>query len=785
MILIMKATRAWGAQVVLSLCFFGPFVAEGSSLPGLVVAWGAGQTNDPGSVFNHGQSIVPPGLSNVVAIGGGWAHSLALLSSGAVVAWGAGKTNNPTDFLNYGQSIVPTGLSNVAIIAVGGYHCLVLQSNGTLIAWGRNDYGQASVPAELTNVAAVACGGYHNLVLQSNGVVEAWGYNSGGQTTVPQGLSNVVAIAAGWVNSLALQADGTLVGWGSVLPPPGLSNVIATSAGHFHILALRRGGTVAAWGDNSYGQTTIPPGLSSVSAIAAGGEHSMALQSDGKVIAWGYNALRQTNVPPKLNNVVVIAAGFHHSLAITVGPTFLSQPPSPISLRFSAVTNLEVSVSSPSPFGCQWFLNGLPITGAAETNLVISNFDLTKAGVYSVAVTNQHGAATATAVVRLTNSPVVLVDGADVGGGAVSRTNTSQITMSSTFGSAAHIYYTLDGSAPSYLSIPYQGPFELGRTATIRALAYDSAYLSWAEAAPITVQIWPIYPLAATTPGGGSLSFSPVPYSGGNLFVSNTAVTVTAIPASGWSFLGWLGDASGSSPVATVLMNRDMAVEALFGTTIGTNVLGAGQILFDPEVPAYPFDSGIRITAVPQTGNYLMSWAGALSGSSNPSFLVVTNASPVVTALFGPLGAGQYALTVIPQGAGSVAVSPYTNRYSSGRVVTLTAVASPGESFLGWGGDASGSQNPLSVTMTQTKTITASFTQHPLLSTAPLLNGMVEEGFRFSLIGELGVLFRVDSSPDLASWTPLGWITNDHGVSQILDAAALTNALQFYRAVEQ
>jgi hypothetical protein len=180
-----------------------------------------------------------------------------------------------------------------------------------------------------------------------------------------------------------------------------------------------------------------------------------------------------------------------------------------------------------------------------------------------------------------------------------------------------------------------------------------------------------------------------------------------------------------------------------------------------------------------------MSWAGALSGSNNPSVLVVTNASPLVTALFGPLGAGQYALVLIPEGAGSVTASPYTNRYSSGRVVTLTAVASPGESFLGWGGDASGSQNPLSVTMNQSKTITAAFTQHPVLSTAPPLNGMVEEGFRFSLVGELGASFRIDSSADFASWTHLGWITNSYGVSQLLDAAALTNALQFYRAVER
>jgi hypothetical protein len=97
------------------------------------------------------------------------------------------------------------------------------------------------------------------------------------------------------------------------------------------------------------------------------------------------------------------------------------------------------------------------------------------------------------------------------------------------------------------------------------------------------VQITPIYPLTATTPVGGSLSFSPAPYSGGNLFVSNTLVTITATSSNGWSFLGWLGDASGVNRAVALLMNGDMAVEALFGTMIVSNVLGEGQIQFSPQ----------------------------------------------------------------------------------------------------------------------------------------------------------------------------------------------------------
>jgi hypothetical protein len=174
-----------------------------------------------------------------------------------------------------------------------------------------------------------------------------------------------------------------------------------------------------------------------------------------------------------------------------------------------------------------------------------------------------------------------------------------------------------------------------------------------------------------------------------------------------------------------------------------------------------------------------------LNGSNNPNALTITSSNPVVAALFGPLGIGQYALTILPQGAGSVATIPQTNRYSSGTVVTLTALPKPKESFIGWSGDAIGSQNPLSVTMDRSKIITARFTDRPLLSAAPPLNGMFAQGFRFSLIGGLGASFRIDGSADLVNWTPLGQIMNNFGKSQFLDTAAVTNAPQFYRAVGQ
>jgi hypothetical protein len=110
----------------------------------------------------YGETNIPAGLNNVVAIAAGAGHNLALKADGTVAAWGAD---------NYGQTDVPVGLSNVVAIAAGGWHSLALKRDGTVVAWGAGvgtnaeDYGQNLVPAALSNVIQIAAGTVHSLVL--------------------------------------------------------------------------------------------------------------------------------------------------------------------------------------------------------------------------------------------------------------------------------------------------------------------------------------------------------------------------------------------------------------------------------------------------------------------------------------------------------------------------------------------------------------------------------------------------------------------------------------------
>jgi len=70
-----------------------------------------------------------------------------------------------------------------------------------------------------------------------------------------------------------------------------------------------------------------------------------------------------------------------------------------------------------------------------------------------------------------------------------------------------------------------------------------------------------------------------------------------------------------------------------------------------------------------------------------------------------------FTLTVEVLGSGSVAIDPPKTGYHYGEIVMLTATPEPRWIFGGWSGDATGTENPLTITIDRITTITANFTQ--------------------------------------------------------------------------
>jgi hypothetical protein len=271
----------------------------------------------------------------------------------------------------------------------------------------------------------------------------------------------------------------------------------------------------------------------------------------------------------------------------------------------------------------------------------------------------------------------------------------AQIELSTSYPSGA-IFYTLDGTDPTAFSRRYQGPFTLTRSAVLRAVAYSADFTKSGESPPLIIVVRPGYTLRATTAGGGSFTINPP----AGPYASNALVQVTAVPTPGWRFLGWLGDADGASATVSTTMNRNRRVEGVFGTTLTTSVNGSGTVARDPAGEDYPYGTVVQLTGLPASGASFAAWGEAAVSVANPLRFTIASPSPKVSALFLPLAADQAALTVEARGHGTARVFPRGNRFTVGQKVTVTAEPDDGEDFLGWSGDATGTQNPLSLTLT-------------------------------------------------------------------------------------
>ena len=128
----------------------------------------------------------------------------------------------------------------------------------------------------------------------------------------------------------------------------------------------------------------------------------------------------------------------------------------------------------------------------------------------------------------------------------------------------------------------------------------------------------------------------------------------------------------------------------------------------------YPANVNVTLNGTAGTGWNLAGWS-ACTGTGSCTVTMTQNQS--VTATFTQQ---IYRLTVSTSGSGGTVAStdhiincPGTcaNSYSSGTLVTLNATQSPGWSFMGWGGDCSGTGS-CTVTMTQAQSVSATFTQN-------------------------------------------------------------------------
>jgi alpha-tubulin suppressor-like RCC1 family protein len=310
-------------------------------LPGAsVTCWGRNsdfQLVDGSTTQRTTPSPSSPFALEVIATAAGSAHTCALLADGTMGCAGANA------FGQLGRGIVgPSeanmqtvpGVTNVIAIVAGDAHTCALLGNGTVRCWGRSSEGQIglgsflqfeALPTEvpgLSNVVSIAAGAFHTCAVLVDGTARCWGLNADGQVGDGTGGPNTN-------RSLPTTVSG-------------LGGAIDIAAGASHTCALTTS-VVRCWGDNLFGQLGdntrndrllpgnvirsfasrgIPIALKGITQIVAGAFYTCALEQNGGPLCWGQNTdgqLGDGSAQDRLLPVTVPSFTLNIDPVVTVG----------------------------------------------------------------------------------------------------------------------------------------------------------------------------------------------------------------------------------------------------------------------------------------------------------------------------------------------------------------------------------------------------------------------------------------------------------------------------------
>ena len=231
--------------------------------------------------------------------------------------------------------------------------------------------------------------------------------------------------------------------------------------------------------------------------------------------------------------------------------------------------------------------------------------------------------------------------------------------------------------------------------------------------------------------------------SGAGTFNAGSSKTVTATPNTGYTFVNWTegGIEVSTNTNYTFVLNANKTLVANFVITPPIQLainLSSNPVLGGSTSGSGTFNIGSSktVTATPSTGYTFVNWTeGGIEVSTNTNYTFVLNANKTLVANF-TASVSTFSLNVTAVN-GTVVKNPNTATYNSGATVQLTATPNSGYKFISWSGDATGSVNPLTVTMNSNKNITSNFS---LIVTAsyPALVPIGAAG-AFAILGGSGV----------------------------------------------
>jgi hypothetical protein len=252
-------------------------------------------------------------------------------------------------------------------------------------------------------VVDVSAGEYATMLIKRDGTLVAV------NTTQPVGLTNVVAASPGFDN-VAVLADGRIYCWNanSSYFIEGITNAIAVASGEWAPVALLKTGEVIQWEIHN----RQPGKFAGITNAVEVGYYRFAQVrlATGQVIPFGIDA---RGVPAGLRAVsssVSIGAG----AGTTILPYFDQHPPSQQVFANATVT-MKPAVRAVGNVTFQWLRNGVPITGATNISLTITNVAQRDGGTFVLRATNGNATAESLpATLTVTGLPEIISQTATV-----------------------------------------------------------------------------------------------------------------------------------------------------------------------------------------------------------------------------------------------------------------------------------------------------------------------------------------------------------------------------------
>ncbi len=152
--------------------------------------------------------------------------------------------------------------------------------------------------------------------------------------------------------------------------------------------------------------------------------------------------------------------------------------------------------------------------------------------------------------------------------------------------------------------------------------------------------------LDVETDGNGSISMDPDEHE----HLHGESVELTAEADEGWEFVEWKGDLRGSDNPATITVDEDKEVTAVFEAntyTLTVNVDGEGEIDRTPYAAEYEHGTEVMLTARGQSDYRFHRWEGDVTSEKTQVELIITDDMDVTVIFKRPFYLHENSVTVL------------------------------------------------------------------------------------------------------------------------------------------